>query len=91
VISGVFGLPPEAAGALIIGFLRKDVAVGMLIPLQLSSRQLIISSVILTMYFPCAATFAVMLRELGIMDMIKSALIMLAATLTVGGLLNLIL
>jgi len=91
VITGIFGLPPEAAGALIIGFLRKDVAVGMLIPLQLNSRQLIISSVILTMYFPCAATFAVMLRELGIKDMIKSALIMLISTITVGGLLNLIL
>lgn len=91
VITGVFGLPPDAAGALIIGFLRKDVAVGMLIPLQLNSKQLIISSVILTMYFPCAATFAVMLRELGIRDMIKSALIMVAATLAVGGILNLIL
>ena len=91
VITGVFGLPPDAAGALIIGFLRKDVAVGMLIPLQLSSKQLIISSVILTMYFPCAATFAVMLRELGIRDMIKSALIMVAATMAVGGILNLIL
>jgi len=91
VITGVFGLPPDAAGALIIGFLRKDVAVGMLIPLQLGSKQLIISSVILTMYFPCAATFAVMLRELGIRDMIKSALIMVAATLAVGGILNLIL
>jgi ferrous iron transport protein B len=91
VISGVLGLPGDAAGAIIIGFLRKDIAVGMLIPLQLSSKQLIISSVVLTMYFPCAATFAVMLRELGVRDMIKSALIMLAATLLVGGALNLIL
>ncbi|MFO7916390.1 MAG: ferrous iron transporter B [Candidatus Krumholzibacteriales bacterium] len=91
VITGMFGLPSDAAGALIIGFLRKDVAVGMLIPLQLSSKQLIISSVILTMYFPCAATFVVMLRELGVRDMIKSALIMVAATMTVGGIMNLIL
>ncbi len=91
VISGIFGLPVEAVGALIVGFLRKDVAVGMLIPLHLSFRQLVIASVILTMYFPCAATFAVMVRELGIKDMIKSALIMIVSTIIMGGALNLIL
>jgi ferrous iron transport protein B len=91
VISGVFGLPSGAVAALIVGFLRKDVAVGMLIPLHLTFKQLIISSVVLTMYFPCAATFAVMMRELGVKDMIKSALIMVISTLIVGGLLNLVL
>jgi len=91
VISGVFGLPPGAVAALIVGFLRKDVAVGMLVPLQLTFKQLIISSVVLTMYFPCAATFAVMMRELGLKDMLKSALIMIASTLIVGGILNLFL
>lgn len=91
VISGIYGLPSDAVAALIVGFLRKDVAVGMLIPLGLTSKQLIIASVVLTMYFPCAATFAVMVRELSVGDMIKSTLIMIAATLTVGGLLNLIL
>jgi ferrous iron transport protein B len=91
VISGLFGLPPAAVGALIVGFLRKDVAVGMLVPLHLSFKQLVIASVILTMYFPCAATFAVMIRELGIKDMIRSALIMILSAVTVGSLLNLIL
>ncbi len=91
VISGLFGLPPDAVAGLIVGFLRKDVAVGMLIPLGLTSKQLIIASVVLTMYFPCAATFAVMVKEFSVKDMIRSASIMVAATLVVGGLLNLIL
>ena len=91
VISGIFGLPSGAVAALIVGFLRKDVAVGMLVPLQLTFKQLIISSVVLTMYFPCAATFAVMMKELGVKDMLKSALIMIISTLLVGGLLNLVL
>jgi len=91
VVTKVFGLPSEAIAALIIGFLRKDVAVGMLAPLNLSVKQIVIASVILTMYFPCFATFAVMLKELGIKDMLKSAAIMLIATLIVGGVLNLIL
>lgn len=91
VISRLFGLPSEAIAALLVGFLRKDVAVGMLTPLSLTVKQVVIASVILTMYFPCFATFAVMLRELGIKDMLKSAAIMLLSTLIVGGLLNLIL
>jgi len=91
IVKGIFGLPKGAVGALIIGFLRKDVAVGMLIPLGLSKSQMIVSSVVLTMYFPCIATFAVLLKELGIKDMLKSAGIMMLSTIIVGGILNLIL
>jgi ferrous iron transport protein B len=91
VVTGILGLPNEAVGALIIGFLRKDVAVGMLSPLDLTLKQLVVASVVLTMYFPCVATFAVMIKELGIIDMIKSAVIMIVSTLLVGGILNLLL
>ncbi|MEA3500862.1 MAG: ferrous iron transporter B [Candidatus Marinimicrobia bacterium] len=91
IITGLMGLPKETVGALIVGFLRKDVAVGMLVPLGLSMKQMIISSVILTMYFPCIATFTVLLKELGLKDMAKSAAIMMLSTLVVGSILNLIL
>ena len=91
VIVSLLGLPPESAGALVVGFLRKDVAVGMLIPLHPSFRQTIVASVVLSIYFPCVATFAVILRELGILGTLKASAIMVATVLTVGGLLNLIL
>ena len=91
IITGLMGLPKETVGALIVGFLRKDVAVGMLVPLGLSMKQMIISSVILTMYFPCIATFTVLLKELGTKDMVKSATIMILSTLIVGTILNLVL
>lgn len=91
VISGTFGLPKEAVGALLVGFLRKDVAVGMLAPLALTLKQRIIASVVLTMYFPCVATFATLIRELGPIDMLKATAIMLASVLIVGRILNLIL
>jgi len=91
VISGVLGLPNEAIGALLVGFLRKDVAVGMLVPLTLTLKQLIIASVVLTIYFPCVATFTTLLRELGLVDMLKAAGIMLVSVLIVGGVLNFIL
>ncbi len=90
-VTHVLDLPPEAIGALLVGFLRKDVAVGMLRPLDLSLRQLIVASVVLTAYFPCVATFIVLFRELGWRDMLKSALIMVVTAFGVGGLLNVIL
>ncbi|MBN2610160.1 MAG: ferrous iron transporter B [Bacteroidales bacterium] len=87
----VLGLPEEAAGALIMGFLRKDLALGMLIPLDMTLKQLVVASVVLSMYFPCVATFAVLIKELGIVDMLKSTMIMILAALITGGLLNMIL
>jgi len=91
VLTGLWGLPKEAISALIVGFLRKDVAVGMLGPLNLTTKQLVIGSTILAIYFPCIATFVVLTRELGIKDMLKSALIMIIVAVSVGAILNLIL
>ncbi|MDD3591090.1 MAG: ferrous iron transporter B [Sulfurovum sp.] len=88
VIVGIFGLPKEAVAALIVGFLRKDVAVGMLLPLGLDMEQLIVASVVLTMYFPCVATFVVLFKELGARDLLKATGIMLVTTLLAGGILN---
>ena len=91
VVTGLLGLPKEAVVALTIGFLRKDVALGMLAPLALTSEQLVVGSVVLAMSFPCIATAVVLFRELGAVGMLKAAAIMITVALSVGGLLNLIL
>lgn len=91
VLTGLWGLPKEAISALIFGFLRKDVAVGMLGSLNLTTKQLVIGSTILAVYFPCIATFAVLIRELGIKDMLKAAFIMILVAVSIGVILNLIL
>jgi len=89
MVTGLLGLPKEAVIALVVGFLRKDVALGMLAPLALSAKQLVVGSVVLAMFFPCIATFVVLLRELGVVNMLKSAGIMVSAALITGGILNL--
>jgi ferrous iron transport protein B len=91
VIRGIFGLPEQAISVLVIGFLRKDIAVGMLSPLNLTTKQLVVGATVLSIYFPCAATFIVLLKELGLKDMLKSVGIMIAVAIIVGGLLNMIL
>ncbi|MBN2058623.1 MAG: ferrous iron transporter B [Candidatus Saganbacteria bacterium] len=91
LMTGLLGLPKEAVIAIVVGFLRKDMAVGMLLPYALTVNQLIIACVVLAMFFPCIATFIVLLRELGWKNMLKATVIMVLTAFTVGGLLNLLL
>jgi ferrous iron transport protein B len=63
----------------------------MLAPLALSTKQLIIGSVVLSAFFPCIAVFVILLRELGVKNVVKSTGIMLTTALLAGGILNLIL
>jgi ferrous iron transport protein B len=88
VIKGLFGLPKEAVVSLVMGLFRKDVAVGMLMPLALTAKQLFITAVLLAISFPCVATFVVFFKELGLKDLIKATLIMLVVALVTGTLLN---
>lgn len=90
IVTTLWGLPKETISALLMGFLRKDLAIGMLSPLNLTTKQLVIACTVLTIYFPCMASFFVMLREIGPRDMLKSAGIMLFTSIATGTLLNLI-
>lgn len=90
IVSGLLGLPKEAAVALAIGFLRKEVAAGMLVPLGLTLKQMFIAVVLLALSFPCMATFVVLWKELGFKDFVRAIMIMLGISLAVGTLINLI-
>jgi len=91
IVTTLLGLPKEAAAPLVIGFLRKDVALGLMAPLDLTSGQLVVGSVMLAMSFPCIATFVILLREFGLKGVLKATGIMVVAALITGGILNLIL
>ena len=71
-----------------MGLFRKDIAMGLLLPLHLSPRQLVVATTVLSMTFPCIATFVVLLKELGGRDTLRSMGLMIAAALLAGGLLN---
>jgi len=91
VIHNLWGLPEGTMPAMLMGFLRKDIAIGMLAPLDLTTKQLVIACTVLAIYFPCMATFIVMLRELGLKDMLKSAFLMIGTAIVVGTLMNIFL
>jgi len=85
LMEGWLAIPKEAVAALLVGFFRKDLAVGMLLPLGLTAPQMVIATTVLSLYFPCVATFAVLLKELGVKDTIKSTTAMVVTALLVGG------
>ena len=91
VLTGLWGLPKDTVAALLVGFLRKDAAMGMLGTLALTAKQLVISSTVLAMFFPCVASFVILARELGARDLLKAIGIMIGAVLVMGGLQNLVL
>ena len=84
VFNGLLGLPAEASGPILLGILRKDVAMGMLGALGLSSVQLVVATVTLSMTFPCIATFIVLWKELGGRRMAASMGIMVSSALIAG-------
>jgi ferrous iron transport protein B len=89
ILSNLLGLPDDAIGALIMGFLRKDLATAMLAPLNLTAQQLTVATTFLAVSFPCIATFVVLLKELGVKDLLKVILIMVVVALLAGTTLNL--
>jgi len=91
LIEGWLGLPGTASAALLIGFLRKDLAIGMLLPLGMTPQQLVVAVTTLTMYFPCVGTFAVLFRELGPADLAKAIGVMIVTAFLVGGVMRFIL
>jgi len=91
VVTRMWGMPREAIVPLLLGILRKDVAIGMFAPLGLTTRQLITGSVLLSIFFPCIATFVVLFRELGFKDGLKSLGVMLITVFLVGSALNILL
>ncbi|MEA3431829.1 MAG: nucleoside recognition domain-containing protein, partial [candidate division WOR-3 bacterium] len=58
-----FGVPKETVGPLIAAFLRKDLAVAQLSAIEMTKYQMITSVVLVSIYFPCVATFVMMLKE----------------------------
>lgn len=76
-IMTALGLPPEAAPTFLYGFFRRDYGAAGMFDLQgsglLSSQQLIVASVTLTLFIPCIAQLQFMLKERGIKTTIAIA------------------
>jgi ferrous iron transport protein B len=84
-----FGVPKETVGPLIAAFLRKDLAVAQLSAIEMTSYQMITSVVLVSIYFPCVATFAMILKE-GWKELLGSLVVLVVVVFLYGGLVHLI-
>lgn len=67
----LLGLPTETAQTFLLGFFRRDYGAAglydMCVNSSLTTKQLLIASVTLTLFMPCIAQVAVMIKERGIL------------------------
>jgi ferrous iron transport protein B len=91
VVHGLLGLPKEMSVVMMSGFLRKDISIALLVPFNLSLKQLIIASMMLVIYLPCVATFSMIVREFSFKTAVKVSALTFVIALSLAALLNLIL
>lgn len=96
VFVGMLGLPAYAATAFIFGILRKEMALEILAVLAgtamfsdvLSPLQIYVFALVATIYVPCAATIAVIGRELGWRNMVLVSGFTIVLSIIVGTIAN---
>lgn len=93
VVTGWLGLPAQATGVLLVGFLRRDYGAAGLFALTragvLTPPQVLVSLVVITLFVPCIASLLMIVREHGARTAAAVLAFVLAFALLVGGLLNL--
>ena len=90
VVTRFLGLPAELVSIVMVGFLRKDISIALLLPYHLTAKQLTVAVTFLVLYLPCLATFFVVLKELGLKDTLKILLLTLSVAFLTAIILNIL-
>lgn len=92
VIVSVLGLPAEATGSFIMGFLRRDYGAAGLFALQeqglLNTEQVVVSLVTITLFIPCIANLFMIIKERGIKTAMMIAVFVFPFAVLTGGILH---
>lgn len=87
LISSWLGLPPEAATAFVMGFVRRDFGAAGFFTMSLTAQQLVVAMVTITLFVPCIASIMVILKERGVAYLAGLLVGSLSVAFLVGGLL----
>ena len=92
IVTGLLGLPPEAAQVFVMGFLRRDYGAAGLFDLarsgELSGLQAVVALTVLTLFVPCIANLLMIVRERGPRTATAIFLFVIPVALLTGGALN---
>ncbi|MEN6430048.1 MAG: ferrous iron transporter B, partial [Coriobacteriales bacterium] len=81
-------LPPEAATAFVMGFVRRDFGAAGFFTMHLSATQLLVAMVTITLFVPCVASMMVIVKERGWRYFTGLVLLSVSGAFFVGGLLT---
>ena len=82
------GLPQEATLGLMLGVIRRELAVLPLLELNLTTLQLLVGSVVALFYIPCLSVLGVLIKEFGVKLSLVIGFSTIAAAFLIGGLIN---
>jgi ferrous iron transport protein B len=85
-IEGWLGLPKEASLALILGIIRRELAVLPLLEMQLTTLQMLVGAVVALFYLPCLSVFAVLVKEFNLKVAVAISAGTTAAAFLIAGL-----
>ena len=89
VVSGWLGLPKEAVIALILGIIRREMAVAPLLEIEgLTALQAFVGGTVALLYLPCLSVFGILTREFNAKVALAIAGSTVINALLVAGLIN---
>lgn len=90
VLSKFLGLPKEAVIFLILGIIRREMAVAPLISLNLTPLQVFVGAAVSLFYLPCLSVFGVITKEFNLKTAILIGLSTFVCAILIGGAINFI-
>ncbi len=90
IVSGMLGLPKEASLFLLLGVIRREMAVAPLLEMNLNSLQLLVGCVVALLYIPCASVLGVIAREFNAKVAILIAISTFTTAILLGSAVNFI-
>lgn len=88
MVSGWLGLPPESSLSLLLGIIRRELAVLPLLELNLSTLQLLVGATLALFYLPCISVFAVLAKEFSLKFALGIGASTIAAAFLFAGIIN---
>lgn len=86
LVTGWLLMPEEAAIPLILGLLRRELAVLPLIDMQLTTLQFFVGAIVALFYVPCVAILAIIIREFNLITTLIVLVLTMSTAFLVGGL-----
>lgn len=88
MMSGWLGMPKESVIVLILGIVRREMAVAPLLEMSLTPLQMFTGATVAMLYLPCLSVFAILAKEFNAKVAVAITLSTTATALLIGGLIN---